>query len=625
MSLAPADIRCDSYKSRWAKRVVRQKLYDEIKALHQKQGFLPLPGLGTDPATLDDLPPDPTYIHGNLPSGEESLPRKGLAEIKLPPRKVCIVGAGVAGLYIAMILDDLKIPNLSYDILEASSRVGGRMFTYNFSDEPHDYYDIGAMRYPNIPTMKRTFDLFDRTSIPLIKYYLAGESCPSLFNDHLFVKGEQDPYKVSVTNGGSIPDDVVDNLDQILKTAFGPYKDALANNFKDGWKKLMEVDDFSTREYLKRGGPRGEERQYDFFSIQWMETQDTSTNLFDQAFSESVMDSFDFDNPIGNVDWFCIEGGTTKLTEAMTNAISTKPETDKRVNLITIDRSSSEDGNMSVQVASEPEPRHGYSTVFNTTTLGCLGRMDLRGLELHPSQKDAIRSLHYDDSAKVALKFSYPWWIVNCGITEGGVASTDLPLRTCVYPSYNLHDGDKHPAVLLASYTWAQDATRMGSMIGNTEEGQPQPPSEEELVELILRNLARLHSKTISYEMIKEAFTGVYHAWSWPHDPFTAGAFALFGPGQFSNLYPYLTRPAADSKFHIVGEASSAHHAWIVGALDSAYSAVYRFLYRYKLWDYIRLLMGRWGEVAELETGEFGTVHLQVNLGLLGKKDFIRV
>ena len=40
-------------------------------------------------------------------------------------------------------------------------------------------------------------------------------------------------------------------------------------------------------------------------------------------------------------------------------------------------------------------------------------------------------------------------------------------------------------------------------------------------------------------------------------DDFSSGAFAFFGPGQFRSLYPHLVRPAADSRFHIVGEAAS--------------------------------------------------------------------
>ena len=62
------------------------------------------------------------------------------------PLKIGIIGAGAAGLYSAVLLDSLGI---DYDILEASDRVGGRIFTYRFNetawdastpDNP-DYYD----------------------------------------------------------------------------------------------------------------------------------------------------------------------------------------------------------------------------------------------------------------------------------------------------------------------------------------------------------------------------------------------------------------------------------------------------------------------------------------------------
>ncbi|KAI4864526.1 hypothetical protein F4820DRAFT_470475 [Hypoxylon rubiginosum] len=607
------------FKSRWATRLVREKLAAELNALTSKHVGIPLPKSGPKPYTYDQLPPDPNYVDG---LSSTALPSKlGGVDDDPPPRKVCIVGAGVAGLYIAMILDDLEIPNLTYDIIEAGSRIGGRVYTHHFSEEPHDYYDVGAMRFPKIPVMDRTFDLFKRTNMPLIPYYLdGGPNCPKLFNDRFFTPGAQDPYEVSVANGGSVPDDVVDTVDEKLEEAFGPYKQALAEDFDAGFAALMAVDDFSTREFLKRGGPAGEQRQYDYFSVQWMETQDTSTSLFDQAFSESVVDSFDFDNPEGDVDWFCIEGGTSLLTDAMARGVSQPVQTGKRVDAISIDYASPDNGNMSVQCAGEPEPRAGFSSVFNTTSLGCLGRMDLRGLELHPSQKDAIRCLHYDDSVKVALKFSYPWWIVDCDITQGGVSTTDLPLRTCVYPSYNLADGPDKPAVLLASYTWAQDARRLSSLVD-----PQQPPSEDELVDLVLRNLARVHAQNITYERIKSAYLGVSHAYSWTQDPTTAGAFALFGPGQFRNLYPYLSRPAADGKFHVVGEAASAHHAWVVGALDSACAAVYRFLVRFGLWGHAARLQERWGGVAEMETGTHGTVHLQVLLGRLRGGEHVKV
>jgi monoamine oxidase len=90
--------------------------------------------------------------------------------------------------------------------------------------------------------------------------------------------------------------------------------------------------------------------------------------------------------------------------------------------------------------------------------------------------------------------------------------------------------------------------------------------------------------RVISYAYLLDQYI-THHVYDWYHDPYTTGAFALFGPGQFSNLYTYLTRPAADGKLHFVGEASSAHHAWLVGALESAERAVMYALLRFGMRD----------------------------------------
>jgi len=96
----------------------------------------------------------------NLGDGEEcKIPdiirpalEKKKQDVDLKKLKFCIVGAGVAGLYTAFILEKLGI---DYEILEASDRIGGRIFTHHFTEDKHDYYDIGAMRFPNNPIMKR--------------------------------------------------------------------------------------------------------------------------------------------------------------------------------------------------------------------------------------------------------------------------------------------------------------------------------------------------------------------------------------------------------------------------------------------------------------------------------------
>jgi monoamine oxidase len=112
---------------------------------------------------------------------------------------------------------------------------------------------------------------------------------------------------------------------------------------------------------------------------------------------------------------------TSLLPEAMKSSIKGNIDQPKRVTSISIDRSIKSDANILVQ-CSDKKPRDPYVSVFNSTSLGCLQRIDLSNLELHPSQKDAIRCLHYDNSCKVGIKFSHPWWITVCGIKSGGTA-----------------------------------------------------------------------------------------------------------------------------------------------------------------------------------------------------------
>jgi hypothetical protein len=110
----------------------------------------------------------------DLPEDAELPPPEPL---KIPPpqgkSKVCIIGAGAAGLFTAMLFDYLNAHSevagfqVEYDIFEASAEnnaargalpsngIGGRLFTYNFSNTPHDYYDVGAMRFPENPVMRR--------------------------------------------------------------------------------------------------------------------------------------------------------------------------------------------------------------------------------------------------------------------------------------------------------------------------------------------------------------------------------------------------------------------------------------------------------------------------------------
>lgn len=106
-----------------------------------------------------------------------------------------------------------------------------------------------------------------------------------------------------------------------------------------------------------------------------------------------------------------------------------------------------------------------YDMVFNTTAMAPLQQMNLEGLNLPAEILTGIRTLSYDRATKVVIKFKTPWWFKNVdkSIIYGRISTNDLPISNVVYPSWN--DGPDSPAVLMVSYSWAQDVTRMGSLV----------------------------------------------------------------------------------------------------------------------------------------------------------------
>jgi hypothetical protein len=248
-----------------------------------------------------------------------------------------------------------------------------------------------------------------------------------------------------------------------------------------------------------------------------------------------------------------------------------------------------------------------FSHVVSTVSFANLGIINTDKVPMTYKQRQAIRTLMYGPAIKVGIKFKTRWW-EQVGIKQhGGSSYTDRPVRVVVYPSYGMDE--EGPGVLMVSYSWCvgsptpscsvtymhdaeptisrrhQDASRFGALIQNpdwSEQLDPdrkRPWSEQVLLDRIYEDLAALHGVTIDW--LREQ-TLDYHAFDWYHNPHTMGAFAHFGPGQFSTFFTDIVQPAAHGRFHFAGEVASHHHAWIAGALDSAVRVVNEII----RWDF---------------------------------------
>jgi monoamine oxidase len=273
-------------------------------------------------------------------------------------------------------------------------------------------------------------------------------------------------------------------------------------------------------------------------------------------------------------------GGAQQLAKGMAAEIFRKPVYNSPVTAIRAE------GIMKVGVdigTSHAKITKKYNAVFNTTTLSCLGRMDISKAGLNYSTKQAIRSLGYGSAAKVGIKFKHAWWIHDLGdynVKMGGLGHSDLTTRTCVYPSYNIQDDKAKTAVLLNSYTWQQDSQRLASLISTNADPAQKAKDEADLKELLFRELVRLHqNKDMTNEELYSLISSNYidHlAFDWGKDPTTAGAFAFFRSQQFSSMWDKMIQPPGDVV--IMGEAASPHHAWVVGALESVVHGIHAWL-----------------------------------------------
>ncbi|KAI6161803.1 hypothetical protein EDD17DRAFT_1822711 [Pisolithus thermaeus] len=560
-----------------------------------------------------------------------------------PSMKVGILGAGVGGLYTALILDCLGI---DFEILEASDRVGGRLATYRFPQgQKYDYYDAGAMRYP-LPEkdeqgqykngiMKRLADLIGYLDLEdkLIPYYYearkeVGDRSGFYYFNGIRRRISETPVPPDFRETGVGPRYIRAGTDAITGDVVKPFArmllEDIKHNTREGWEVMMANDSYSVRAYMSfKYIPSVHlnlpPEHLPTKVVNWCEHMENSTKAYERALTEEVFESLAFgrvvDHDFGGVDWKCFDGGSEVLTQRMAEVINNNERgrihfgrrvTAIRRSDLTIDipvdspshklpsgaielETPSDSGGLiadrseiiddprrqkriiipgaGVEVSLHNNSSRIYSHVISTLPLPVLRTIDTKDAGMTLPQKNALRQLQYGPSVKIAIRFKEPWWTTRLHIV-GGQSFTDLPIRTIVYPSYGVNS-DTPSTVLIASYCWTTDAERLGSLAV--------PGQNAVLKELVLRNLAEAHGNGITYEFLKDQFLDM-HVKDWSHDALTMGAFAQFGPGDFQDLFNSLGYPAANKRLHFAGEAISTRHAWVVGALDSAWRAVEEYL-----------------------------------------------
>ena len=320
---------------------------------------------------------------------------------------------------------------------------------------------------------------------------------------------------------------------QLYMEAIQPLMHMLEKNGDSAWDEIVaKYDEYSTREFLELQG--------------WSEGMIEMFGLL--ANQESVMNSsflelFREDSGNYYTNMVEIDGGTDRLPYAFLpelkdnicfgakmTAMDQSPD-DVTIHYQTPAGKFSETSDYAIIAVPFPVLRH-------VEVLKPFSRVKNR----------AIRQLHYDASAKILFQCKRRFWEEDEGIFGGGTM-TDLPIRNLYYPDHGRETGR---GVILASYTWSEDAQRWGSL------------KPDDRIVQALDDVAEIHP-----QITKEFEVGT--SWMWHDDEFAGGAFALFDPGQQTLLHEEIVKP--EGRIHFAGEHASLYHAWIQGAFESGLRA----------------------------------------------------
>ncbi len=447
-----------------------------------------------------------------------------------PPARVLIAGAGMAGLVAAYELQRAGHEPL---LLEAQNRPGGRVQTLREPFTDGLYAEAGAMRIPRAHRLTLAYvEKFGLNVSPFTMdngqgfYYLNGQR-------HRISEANVAP---SVLLAEAADHERTQTCTALWESALRPLTEKLEREGEAAWTEIVrEYDSFSTREFLERAG--WSEVAIELFGL--LANQEALMNAsFLELLREEVGRCY--------TDMVSLDGGMDRLPFAFLPALRERIRFGARIIAI----HQSETG-----VTFHYRTRAGLFHETGDYAIVTLPFPVLRHVEVVPrfsrAKQRAIRQLYYDASAKVLVQCRRRFWEQDDGIFGGGTI-TDLPIRNLYYPEHGRETGR---GVLLASYTWSEDAQRWGSL-----------PPDERISEAV-ENVALIHPQ------VKETFE-VGASKVWHDDPYAGGAFALFDPGQQTLLHEHIVAP--EGRVFFAGEHTSLNHAWIQGALESGLIAASR-------------------------------------------------
>ncbi len=489
--------------------------------------------------------------------------------------KVGVIGGGLGGLSAAF---ELRKLGADVTIMDANKdRVGGKVYTYYFGQDGRYYNEFGAHRIPvshettwhyinlfglntyplSVPrrnnfiyahnTRLRTTDSIEQILYPLYELSILERNTPwGELNKYAFI------HLVK-----QLPPRVRSEIIQILPEYSVEY---------------LTLASHSVRQTLENLGlTQG--------AISLIASVDSGTGaLLNISYDEIIHEEYTLD--YRNI--YTIEGGVVNLPYAFIQSfldeypVQYKNIPSSQIGTVTYNFGQTVTGIFQSQYRNKVMLRYHDAADSSEKTdvfdyvVCAIPYSTLREVEIKPYfsniKMQAIAEFNYVDSQKTLFMCNNRFWEqdTDYGRIDGGFSSTDLPIQYIFYPREHMSCPEgtsctpNDPGVLVASYNFHLNATRVGNM------------EEAFRYEFIKKSVEEVHGlpKGFLDSIVEDHKTVV-----WNNEPNARGAFAQALAGQ-KKLFAYeMLKPEFNSRVYFAGDHVSTKHAWMQGALQTGKSA----------------------------------------------------
>jgi monoamine oxidase len=486
---------------------------------------------------------------------EQQLAQIKLADQGKPRKKILILGAGMAGLAAG---HELAQAGHEVKIIEASNRLGGRVWTHRFQNEQHG--EFGAMRIPASHDYTRHY---------ITKFHL---KLRSFINTNLNTYRDFEGVVCRATEAGEKIGDLFD-LSKIDRDGIQKENDLDTIYLRLMQKIISFLDEADKTALFGVGSLSAKLNQLDQSLLQTLRQYADTYDAVRFMGKATVLDDYwhrstlmfireEIDGAFTGLQE--IEGGMDCLPHALASALL--PDGKKLRDLIHFQTEVREIDHHSegITVTCRHDGKLEKSTfpyVLCTIPFPVLRRIQMRGIPNSQKIHDAIQGLTYHSSTKVLLNCTQRFWEQDeVNRIYGGASISDSIAQMTFYPSDNANDQNpeisRGSGVLLGSYSWGATARRMGALA----------PLERE--KLVVDRVSRFHPQLKDNLDLTEPSASM----AWDQYPFAAGAFSSPNPHDLELFFPAASQPVG--RLFFAGEHLSPYPTWIQGGLWSALQAV---------------------------------------------------